>query len=212
MPNSPEAQTQNPLTAKEYERIYQVIHAVLEDRANTPHACMFFAIAGAFILNKHHGIAARPVAGAFLLCVDPTPSVLSIGKSEGNTISWDQNNFHMWVQTENHIVDFIAPIFRESVQGRIDVPRRMLQRNQENESPSIDDLSSPGDFYTLPDPDLSEYFVNEFMDRPNHVDLLLAIDAWYKPYPTPLQDMALLDKYGKVEPIKIFAPRLDGSW
>lgn len=212
MPNTPVTETKNPLTAQEYERIYQVIHAVLEDRANTPHACMFFAIAGSFILNKHHGISARPVAGAFLLCVDETPSVLSIGKNEGNTISWDENNFHMWVQTEHHIVDFIAPIFLESVQARIDVPRRMFQRRQESESPSIDDLSAPGDFYTLPDPDLSEHFVDVFMDRPNHVDLLLAIDAWYKPYPAPLAQMALLDNYGKVEPLRVVAPRVDGLW
>ena len=203
---------QSPLTAQEYERIYQVIHAVLEDRANTPHACMFFAIAGSFILNKHHGIAARPVAGALLLCVNSTPSVLSIGKNEGNTISSDQKSFHMWVQTQNHVIDFMSPIFLESVQARLDVPRQMFQRRQDSESPSIDDLSSPGDFFTLPDPDLSEHFVDAFMDRPNHVDLLLAIDAWYKPHPTPLAPMALLDNYGKVEPLRIVAPRIDGAW
>lgn len=212
MPSTLVNQPQNPLTAQEYERIYQVIHAVLEERANTAHACMFFAIAGSFILNKHHGIAARPVAGAFLLCVNSTPSVLSFGKNEGNTISSDQNNFHMWVQTQHHLIDFMSPILMESVQARLDVPRRMLQRRQDSESPSIDDLSSPGDFYTLPDPDLSEHFVDAFMDRPNHVDLLLAIDAWYKPHPIPLASMALLGNYGKIEPLRIVAPRMDGAW
>lgn len=212
MLNTIDPRAQAPLTAQEYERIYQVIHAVLEDRANTPHACMFFAIAGSFILNKHHGIAARPVAGAFLLCVDSTPSVLSIGKSEGNLISSDQNNFHMWVQTQNHVIDFMSPIFLESVQARLDVPRRMFQRRQDSESPSIDDLSSHGDFFTLPDPDLSEHFVDAFMDRPSHVDLLLAVDAWYKPHPTPLESMALLDNYGKVEQLKVVAPKVDGGW
>lgn len=111
MQNTLTAQLHNPLTAKEYERIYQVIHAVLEERANTAHACMFFAIAGSFILNKHHGIAARPVAGAFLLCVNSTHSIVSIGKNEGNTISSDQKNFHMWVQTQHHVIDFMSPIF-----------------------------------------------------------------------------------------------------
>ncbi|MEA9576939.1 DUF2026 family protein [Xanthomonas campestris] len=212
MPDNSEAQIKNPLTADEYERIFQVIHAVLEDRANTPHACMFFAIAGSFILNKHHGIGARPVAGAFLLCVDEKPSVISIGKNEGNQISWDKNNFHMWVQTERHVIDFIAPIFRESVQARLDVPRRMFQRRQDSESTSIDDLAMPGDFYTLPDPDLSDYFVDEFMERANHVDLLQTIDAWYKPYPDPLKQMALLDNFGKLEHLKIVAPPVQGAW
>jgi hypothetical protein len=212
MPSNLENQTKTPLTAQEYERVYQVIHAVLEDRANTPHACMFFAIAGSFILNKYHGIAARPVAGAFLLCVDSTPSVLSIGKNEGSTIGWDQDNFHMWVQTQHHVVDFIAPIFLESVQARLDVPRRMFQRRLDSESPSINELSSPGDFYSFPDPELSKRFVDTFMDRPSHVDLLLAIDAWYTPHHTPLAAMALLDNYGKVEPLRIVAPRVDGAW
>lgn len=212
MPSTLDTRPPAPLTDQEYERIYQVIHAVLEDRANTPHACMFFAIAGSFILNKHHGIAARPVAGAFLLCVDAAPSVLSIGKNEGNSISSDQNSFHMWVQTQQHVIDFMSPIFLESVQARICIPRRMFQRRQDSESQSIDDLSSHGDFFTLPDPDLSQHFVDAFMDRPGHVDLLLAIDAWYKPHPTPLASMALLDNYGKVEPLKVVAPKVDGAW
>lgn len=212
MKNAAETHTKSPLTPQEYERIYQVIHSVLEDRANTPHSCMFFAIAGSFILNKYHGIAARPVAGAFLLCVDSTPSVLVIGKNEGNAISWDESNFHMWVQTEDHIIDFIAPIFLESVKARVNVPRNMFLRSRDSESQSIADVSTPGDFYTLPDADLSEHFVDLFMDRPSHVDLLLAIDAWYKPYPLPLADMALLDKYGKVAPLKIVSPGVDGVW
>lgn len=212
MPIPPENQTPDPLSAQEYERIYQVIYSVLEGRANTPHACMFFAIAGALILNKHHGIAASPVAGAFLLCVDGTPSVICIGKNDGKFITCDENNFHMWVQTEHHIIDFIAPIFLESVQARIDVPRRIFQRSQDSESRSIGDLSVPGDFYTLPDPDLSKHFVSTFMKRANHVDLLLDIDTWYRPYPTPLPQMPLRDKFGTFEPLKVVAPEVQGTW
>ena len=37
------------LTLPEYGRIYEVIYSVLEGRANTPFACMFFAAAGALI-------------------------------------------------------------------------------------------------------------------------------------------------------------------
>lgn len=212
MPNTPTTRPKNPLSAHEYLRVYQVIHAVLENRANTPHACMFFAIAGSFILNKYHHIAARPVAGAFLLCVDAAPSVINIGKDEGNKVGWDKDNFHMWIQTEHHVIDFIAPILHESIQGKMHVPRRMFQRLRSSESASINSLGKIGDFYTLPDPELSDYFVDEFMQRPNHVDLLLAIDAWYKPYPQPLKGMALLDNFGKIEPLEIVAPPVDGAW
>ncbi|NKZ37831.1 DUF2026 family protein [Oleiagrimonas citrea] len=134
------------MSANEYLRIYQVIHAVLENRANTPHACMFFAIAGSFILNKYHQVAARPVAGAFLLCLDAVPSVICIGKDEGDKIGWDKNSFHMWVQTEHHVIDFIAPILYESIQGKMHVPRRMFQRLRGSESASINGLGKTGDF------------------------------------------------------------------
>lgn len=32
------------LTLPEYDRIYKVIYSALEGRANTPRACMFFAV------------------------------------------------------------------------------------------------------------------------------------------------------------------------
>ena len=38
----------------------------------------------------------------------------------------------------------------------------------------------------LPDPDLSTHFTDRFMERPSSVDLLLAVNAWYKPYPFAL--------------------------
>ncbi|QIE16743.1 DUF2026 family protein [Xanthomonas oryzae] len=201
-----------PLSADEYERIFQVIHAVLDTRADTPHACWFFAIAGSFILNKYHEIPASPVAGAFVICVDDAPSLISIGKNEGRKISWDKDNFHMWIQTKSHAIDFMAPIFRESVQSRIDVPRRMFQRLLNSESRSLDDISMPGEFYTMPDSDLTENFIEDFMERAGKVDLLRAIDAWYKRYPEPLKEMALLDNHGKIEPLKIVAPPVQGAW
>lgn len=212
MPGNSEAETTLPLSADEYERIFQVIHAVLDTRANTPHACWFFAIAGSFILNKYHEIPARPVAGAFVICVDEAPSVISIGKNEGRNISWDKDNFHMWIQTKSHVIDFMAPIFRESVQSRLDVPRRMFQRSLDSESTSLEDISMPGDFYTMPDPDLTKEFINDFMENAGKVDLLQAIDVWYKPYPQQLKKMALLDNHGKQEPLEIVAPRVQGAW
>ena len=82
-------------------------------------------------------------------------------------------------------------------------------RASEAETP---DLSQVGDWFTLPDPDLSTHFTDSFMERPSSVDLLLAVDAWYKPYPTPLEQMALLDNYGKVEPLRVSAPAAIGNW
>lgn len=203
------------LTLPEYGRIYEVIYSVLEGRANTPFACMFFAAAGALILNKHYKIPARAVAGAFLLCTDPTPSILSIAKNEGGMVSSDQDGFHMWVQTETHVIDFMAPIFNESVKAKgysWTVPRRMFQRLLSEEAESIDHMHVPGDFYTMPDLELTGELIDSLFDRPTSVDLLNAIDRWFKKYPRKLDDLSLLDNLGEVHKMTLSAPRISGSW
>jgi hypothetical protein len=204
-----------PLTLPEYRRVYELIYAVLEGRANTPRACMFFAIVGSLILNKHCQIAARPVAGAFMLCVDEMPSVIAIAKNTGGMITSDKDGFHMWVQTKTHVVDFMAPIFNEGVNAdgiRAVIPRRMFQRPLSSEAESADALTRPGDFATLPNVELTNYFVDEFMNRPSHVDVLLAADRWFKKYPKKLGDLSLRDDSGQIHRLKLQAPEFSGAW
>ncbi len=203
------------LTLPEYGRIYEVIYSVLEGRANTPFACMFFATAGALILDKHYKIPARPVAGGFLLCVDPTPSVISIAKNEDGLISSDIDGYHMWVQTQTHAIDFMAPIFNESIKGKgfsFTVPRKMFQRPLSTESESIDALRAPGNYFTLPNIELTNERVQSFMDRPSHMDLLNAVDRWFKKYPKKLDNLSLLNDLGEVAKLTLNAPPISGAW
>jgi hypothetical protein len=203
------------ITLPEYSRIYEVIYSVLEGRANTPHACMFFAIAGAFILKEHYKIPARPVAGGFLLCVDSTPSVISIAKHEDGTITSDLDGFHMWVQTETHVIDFMAPIFNESIKGKgllSSVPRKMFQRPLPAEVESIDRLSAAGDYFTLPNIELTNERLQSFMDRPSHMDLLEAANRWFKKHPKKLDDLSLLNDLGEVAKLTLRAPKVSGAW
>lgn len=203
------------LTLPEYNRIYEVIYSVLEGRANTPFACMFFAITGAFILKEHYKIAARPVAGAFFLCVDPEPFGISFAKNEHGLISSDLDGFHMWVQTKTHVIDFMAPIFNESIEGKgwhKSVPRKMFQRPLSGEAESVAQLRIPGDYFTLPNVELTNERVQSFMDRPNHVDLLSAANRWFKKYPKKLDDLSLLNDLGEVNKLTLSAPRASGAW
>ncbi|MBN8727001.1 MAG: DUF2026 family protein [Xanthomonadales bacterium] len=203
------------LTLPEYDRIYKVIYSILEGRANTPHACMFFAIAGAMILNKHYKIPARPVAGAFLLCVNEVPSIFCIAKRGDGIVTSGRDGFHFWVQTEHHIIDFMAPIFKGSAQGKgydIAVPRKMFQRLISEEADSIDSLSKPGDYFTLPNPELTEEFIESFFERGPDTDLLCACDGWFKKHPKKLDDIALLDDCGKIYKLVLAAPAISGAW
>ena len=203
------------LTLPEYNRIYEIIYSVLEGRANAPFACMFFAAAGALILNKHYKIPARTVAGAFLLCADPAPSVISIAKNEDGMVTSGRDGFHMWVQTETHVIDFMAPVFNEAIKGKGypgTVPRKMFQRPLSLEAVSIDELHAPGDYFTMPNIDLTDELVDSLFDRPAKVDLLNAVDRWFKKYPKKLDDLSLLNDLGEVHRLILSAPRISGAW
>lgn len=203
------------LTLPEYRRIYEVIHSVLEGRANTPFACMFFAAAGALILNKHYRISARAVAGAFLLCTDSAPSVISIAKNDDGMVTSDREGFHMWVQTETHVIDFMAPIFNEAVKGKGypgTVPRKMFQRPLSTEAESIEQLRVPGDYFTIPDVELTSELIDSLFDRPASVDLLSAVDRWFKKYPKKLDELSLINDFGKIYKLALRAPAISGAW
>ncbi|WP_448141713.1 DUF2026 family protein [Stenotrophomonas bentonitica] len=203
------------LTLPEYRRIYEVIYSVLEGRANTPFACMFFAAAGALILNKHYRIPARAVAGAFLLCTDPAPSVISIAKNDDGMVTSDRDGFHMWVQTETHVIDFMAPIFNEAVKGKGypgTVPRKMFQRPLSAEVESIEQLRAPGDYFAIPDIGLTSELIGSLLDRPTNVDLLSAIDRWFRKYPKTLDELSLLNDLGEIYKLTLRAPAISGAW
>jgi len=204
------------LTLPEYDRIFKIIYSVLDGRANTPHACMFFAAAGALLLNKHHKIDATAVAGAFLLYTGTrNDEIMVIGGKNGNEIVSNENEFHCWVQTKHHIIDFISPIFKESVLNYGNdrpIPRNMFQRLLTTESASIDTMSKAGDFFAIPNLEMTSQLADNVLARPASVDLLLTCDKWYKKYPNKLPEMALQDEVGEVHKLKLLGPQITGAW
>jgi hypothetical protein len=172
------------LPLSEYNRVYQVAHGVIRDIGSAERACIFFAAFGALVLNKHYRIKAQVVAGAFGLCVNggERPDVAFFGRQDGRRLGSDGGGFHMWVQTQTHLVDFMAPIFPEAFAehgATFGTPRKMLQRPLSEEAPSLDALVKPGDFYGMPNPDLTEELIDGFFDREANGDLLKVADHWF---------------------------------
>lgn len=200
----------------EYNRIHQVAHGVLKDIGRAEKACKFFACFGAIVLNKHYRIPARAVAGGFVLCVDAKPEVAFFGQNDNGRISTSPDGFHMWVQTESHIVDFMAPIFPEAFADAglaTTIPRKMLQRQRTTEAGSLDDLKEPGAFYTFPDPDMTEAMIDEFLSRDQNRDLLMIADGWYgsrKGRQKPA--LTILDNRGEKIELRLPATTATGSW
>lgn len=169
------------LPMSEFNRIHQVIHGTIKEEGNPGKACTLFACIGALILNKHYKIPARAVAGGFAICVEPGKNMY-FGRDGGGVVEIDEDGFHMWVQTEKHIMDFMSPVYQEAfeeVQQDTIIPRRMFQKRLVDEAPSLDDLDKAGDFYAMPDPDLSERMIDRILGRPLNTDIIQIADTWF---------------------------------
>ena len=147
--------TTPPITLPEYERLFRIIHTVVANEQGDPtKACLFFSVAGAFLLKRHHKLgSACPVAGVAGYNLR-TPSNFSMvfGKAENETIVSNSNNFHCWIEVDGWIVDLMAPLFDEMAPGDrkgATIPRFMFQK------PAIADvntvsLDTPGAYLHIP--------------------------------------------------------------
>ena len=169
------------LPMSDFNRVHQVVHGTIKDEGNPAKGCTLFACIGALILNKHYKIPARAVAGGFAMCVEPEKNMF-FGRDGGGAFEFDEDGFHMWVQTETHIFDFMSPLYQEAfqnVQQDVVIPRRMFQKRVADEAANLDALSKPGDFYSMPDPDLSERLIDRILERPLNTDIIQIADTWF---------------------------------
>lgn len=170
------------LAMPEYNRIHQIIHGLIKEEGHVERGCTFFSIVGSYFLNKHYGIAATAVAGGFALCVENGPKCIYYGKEDDGKFSWGEDGFHMWVQTREHIIDFMAPIYAEAfaiADPDTVIPRKMLQKRMDDEKQDLNELTAVGDYMTFPDPELSEQLIDHFLSRPLNTDLLSIGEAWF---------------------------------
>lgn len=206
-----------PLSAADYERIYRLLYATLDPTARVHVACLGFAVGGAALLNERHGIKAGVVAGAAVYYVDRRRNfAATFGHFVNHRLASSANHFHCWIQTESHAIDFMAPIFRESMTSAghpFAVPRRMFQRPMSAMSASLDDLGAEGDFTLRPDLALTACLVDDFFEREERLDWLTACLQWYRPLPEELPPMKLVGPDRSVKEITLdAAPPIKGAW
>lgn len=204
------------ITLSEYNRVHQVARGVVEGLATAERSCIFFAIFGAYILETRYRIPAAAVAGNFALCVSDEPKVAFFGRDDDGKMVADSDGFHMWVQTETHIIDFMAPLFPESfssMMGATIIPRKMLQRPISTEAKDLDSLNVAGNFITLPSRELTASLLANFLKRPANSDLIHVAEAWFgsaKGKQRPTFDM--VNDLGEVTNLKLPVNAASGSW
>lgn len=203
----------------DYERIfrviYSVIESVIEEDVHSSQACVFFTLVGAAILEKKYKIKAHRVAGAAAIA-GPTGTVLTFGKIVNNDLVSQRDAFHCWIQAGDVVVDFMAPLFKESLKAyghNIPMPRKMFQKPLREMSPSIHELRGEGAFYLRPNPELALDLFSSFSNCYMNTDLTNVCMAWFKRPPKPLRkDMSMLDSDGNQHYLFSKGPLLTGAW
>ncbi|NUU00952.1 DUF2026 family protein [Herbaspirillum robiniae] len=219
--SSPSSQNLRPLIPlADYQRIFRVVHSVLQSvEADIPAASFFFSVTAAQILKKFYKRNAFPVAGAaFYLINQEGGGALSFGTlgEDARSVSSNHDAFHTWVQCDGYAIDFMAPVFQELLAAAghaLPVPRRMFQKSLGRMSADVPALSAPGDFHLAPNLELTRELLQQFMAKKALTNLSQVCIDWYRKPPKSMpDDLALQGGEGEVSRIKLIATAIDGVW
>jgi hypothetical protein len=203
----------------DYERIFRLICGALDSRANTPHACVFFSIVGAALLEKHYKVPAMPIVGAAAYNVGISGNACNVstfGKMTDGILTSSSDAFHCWIEAKGTIIDFTAPLFQESMRNYghdVVVPPKMFQKPKAEMSQSPLALQNEGDFYLNPNPELAQEIYQRFFNKAAAGDLANVVLHYYCRPPKPLpKNMGMRDDLGNTYMINLRGPRIMGVW
>jgi len=208
-----------PLPLADYQRIFRVLNTVLDGvDANTARACVFFSVVGALLVEQVYKKRCQPVAGAaFYRVDDEAGTILSFADQDQNHDDLSSGKgFHCWVLCEDHIIDFMAPLFRESLQAAGvggNCSRKMFQKPRSTmvDSPLL--MRKPGDFYMLPNVDLTRQVLEKFFARNDAKDLADVCLHWYKKPPKEIpRQLSMRDNHGVQTDMTLSGLAITGAW
>jgi len=195
-----------PLTLPQYERIFRIIHGVLlNEECDPSKSCTYFALIGAFLLEHHHRLNANPRAGAATYNFGlPGNDVLAFGKKLNGKLASDDEAFHFWVEVNDWVIDFQAPIFQSA-----QIQPKMFQKVK---NPSAQP-HTPGSFLHETNPQLTNLLIQQFQRHPMNADLVGICTNWYRPPPKSIKpSIPISNGHGKISEVKLSPITLTGVW
>ncbi len=208
-----------PLTLPEYERLFQVIHAVVSNEKGDPSkACIFFGFAGTEILRSYYKfLSVRFIAGfAGYNLRTPDNKSLVLGTVFNDELVSNRANFHCWIEADDWIIDLTAPLFdamanRNSSESHI--PNYMFQKPLSISGSDLNDLNTPGTYIHIPNTELTKSITNDFFKIIAHVDLISICKDWYARPPIEInQYINIGNQHGEVNKVSLSNIHLTGSW
>ncbi|WP_158590369.1 DUF2026 family protein [Noviherbaspirillum cavernae] len=208
-----------PIPLADYQRIFRVLKTVLDATdADTPHPSVFFSVAGAHLVEQIYKKKCQPVAGAaFYRMDDAAGTILSFADRNAahDALSSDKG-FHCWILCDGHVIDFTAPLFRESLQARGvagNHARKMFQKPLQSLADSPLLMREPGDFYMLPNVDLTREILEKFFARDDAADLLNVCTHWYRKPPKDIpREASMARNDGSETRMTLSGISLVGAW
>lgn len=208
-----------PIPPAAYLRIFRVLKSVFDGTGiNTAHPSIFFSIAGAHLVEQFYKKRCQPVAGAAFYKVDDSAgTILTFADRQANNDSLSSTKgFHCWTFCEGYIVDFMAPLFPESLQASGaagSCSRKMFQKSLPSMADSPLLMHSPGDFYLLPNVELTREILNEFISSVENTDAVKTCAHWYKKPPKEImRQMSVPGREGTTTHLRLSDISLTGVW
>lgn len=203
----------------DYKRIFRTIYSILlhENPGQMNHSCVPFSIIGAFILHEHYKINAKVSMGiASYLLDEEKMNVLAFAEKEESHLTCSQNGFHSWIEANESIIDFTAPLFPKIIKiidQKASCKSKMFQKPLKNMRVSVSDLKKTGDFFVGKDIVLSDQMVDKFLSRPLHTDLIEICCKWYKRPPRRmLESIGISNSSGNIKKVTLKPFYIQGSW
>lgn len=196
----------------DYHRIYRVINSLLiNENADPATASMYFSTFGAFILEHHYKVKAKPKGGLAAYNLDGKLILFANHRDDGH-VTGAGENFHCWVEADGWAIDFMAPAFPQVVEA-LTVPSRMFQRPLASMASSINALEQSGDFFYKSE---QEATARRFADWRKHAmigDLASIAAGWFRKSPKQMQSaLSVSDSSGKSRTIPLTGNALTGAW
>lgn len=199
--------------------MFRVIHAIIaNERCDPAKACVFFAMAGSFILTMHHGLNnAHPMAGfaGYNLRL-PSNLVLLLGAVQDNEPISTKDAFHCWIEVDGYTLDLTAPLFDQMApadqKGQRIAPQ-MFQRLSASGVLSVGQLGSPGAFMHSRNPELMTALQARFVQLRANEDLVQICAQWYvKPPKKMAPYVGVLNQQAQVQRVAPSSIRIEGAW
>jgi len=207
-----------PIPLPDYQRIFRVLHSVFTGAGvNTAHRGLFFSVAGAHLIEQFYKKRCQPVAGAAFYKVDDGAEAISFAdRAAPDDMLSSAEGFHCWTFCEGHIIDFMAPLFRESLRDSgvaASCSRKMFQKSLPSMADSPLLMQAPGDFYLLPNVELTRQILAEFISNEENKRAVSMCAHWYKKPPKDLpRQVSLQGSDGSATRLTLSDMSLTGAW